>query len=661
MKKIFIILISLIFIPISFSQVVYNPKIDSIKNVISFSNIRKFNRELSGDTMTNVNGIPVLIYSRYYSSPSNIIASNYIFEKFQSFGLQTRYQVHDTANINVIARKTGSRYPNQKVIISAHYDNTLAWGPYPYDTVHGSDDNASGVGVILEAARLIANFDCLYTVEFIAFDQEEVGLLGSQAYSDSCYFNGDSIFAVINLDMIGYDDNNDGKVYIVTNNKSVQIYNIIVDAITKYQLPLLPIKTYVLGSDHYYFWHRGYRAISVMEYEYNLNPYYHELEDTWDKINPVYYYNISKAAIVSLLSILSDNYIMFIHNPTLSGTDTSARNVLCNIKFPKIATGNNSPRLYYKIGNGNFIYVNPYSINGESYTFHIPGQPTGTILYYYFAAQDSSGNNVATYPLGGNGVNPPGTVPPSDLFSYSIHSMMTFSSTTTPKPIFDLQLIGDTINIQQPGNVENVKANLNINHPEVGELLISLYHNSTSSHFTNFNEVLGSNLINTTFSDSAVLFLNQGSPPFTGTFRPVTPLSQFINKQLQGNWILKIYDKTQGNTGTLQNWSLIIRYSNQVGIKKSITEVPDLFSLEQNFPNPFNNSTNIKYSLPFSANVNLVVYDITGRNVATLVNEFQQKGYYIVNFNQTNLSSGLYLYKLKANNYTLTKKMILIK
>jgi len=88
---------------------------------------------------------------------------------------------------------------------------------------------------------------------------------------------------------------------------------------------------------------------------------------------------------------------------------------------------------------------------------------------------------------------------------------------------------------------------------------------------------------------------------------------------------------------------------------------PKEFKLEQNFPNPFNPTTNIQYQLPQVAKVTLKVYDILGSEVATLVNEEQEAGYKEIQFNGVNLASGMYVYRLQAGNYISTKKMLMIK
>lgn len=89
--------------------------------------------------------------------------------------------------------------------------------------------------------------------------------------------------------------------------------------------------------------------------------------------------------------------------------------------------------------------------------------------------------------------------------------------------------------------------------------------------------------------------------------------------------------------------------------------IPKNFELSQNYPNPFNPSTTIEYSIPKDANVTLKIYDVLGKEVATLVNEQKSAGTYIVNWNASNLSSGAYFYRITAGEFTATKKMFLLK
>ena len=115
-----------------------------------------------------------------------------------------------------------------------------------------------------------------------------------------------------------------------------------------------------------------------------------------------------------------------------------------------------------------------------------------------------------------------------------------------------------------------------------------------------------------------------------------------------------------GNDGTIDD-TLTIK--NQItGIDDQGTlGIPEEYNLAQNYPNPFNPVTKIRYSLPQQSNVSLIVYNILGQEVITLVNEQQPAGNYEVSFDATNLTGGIYLYKIQAGDYSDVKKMILMK
>jgi hypothetical protein len=131
---------------------------------------------------------------------------------------------------------------------------------------------------------------------------------------------------------------------------------------------------------------------------------------------------------------------------------------------------------------------------------------------------------------------------------------------------------------------------------------------------------------------------------------------------------ITIWDKLDGDRVIYDNLTLnelgggYITIINSPFVKEEneIT-VPEEFALEQNYPNPFNPSTTIKYSIPDNSFVTLKVYDIIGNELATLVNEERSPGSYEVSFNASEYSSGIYIYALRTDAFTQTKKMMLIK
>ncbi len=142
----------------------------------------------------------------------------------------------------------------------------------------------------------------------------------------------------------------------------------------------------------------------------------------------------------------------------------------------------------------------------------------------------------------------------------------------------------------------------------------------------------------------------------------------------QGLGVLSIYDEFDFgySLDTLKGCvinGVVYGDTALVGIKEIQNEIPANFVLYQNYPNPFNPSTTITYTIPTSETlhatsqqlVQLKIYDVLGREIATLVNKKQPPGRYRVNFNAGNLPSGIYYYRLKTNFFSETKKMLLLK
>ena len=101
-----------------------------------------------------------------------------------------------------------------------------------------------------------------------------------------------------------------------------------------------------------------------------------------------------------------------------------------------------------------------------------------------------------------------------------------------------------------------------------------------------------------------------------------------------------------------------------VGIPTGIdgeTLIPQKFALHQNYPNPFNPVTTIQYALKQKEDVQLILYDILGKKVTTLVDKSQNAGWYSVEFDATNLASGVYIYRLQAGDFVRARKMIVVK
>ena len=115
-----------------------------------------------------------------------------------------------------------------------------------------------------------------------------------------------------------------------------------------------------------------------------------------------------------------------------------------------------------------------------------------------------------------------------------------------------------------------------------------------------------------------------------------------------------------GNTRIISGF-LTFSQTQITGLKNESGIIPIDWKLDQNFPNPFNPSTTINYQISKPGLVTLKVYDILGREIIALINENKVAGFYEINFDASKLSSGIYIYQLKSNNFVSSKKMILLK
>lgn len=153
------------------------------------------------------------------------------------------------------------------------------------------------------------------------------------------------------------------------------------------------------------------------------------------------------------------------------------------------------------------------------------------------------------------------------------------------------------------------------------------------------------------------LFVNRQDVPFKG------PKDQWLTTDLNNIYLNSGDNDIRITTGTgnVHIDYIDVRGEGQLVSSESEPDIPDSFKLSQNYPNPFNPTTLISYELPSESRVTLEVFDATGRRVATLVDKNKQAGKHETEFQATDLSSGVYIYRLEADNFTQTRSMMLVK
>ncbi|UCC28982.1 MAG: Zn-dependent exopeptidase M28, partial [Phycisphaerales bacterium] len=198
----------------------------------------------------------------------SVLTSFDLTVELEPFPYDSDYDGTDETYYNVVGTMLGTTYPDQEYLIGAHYDSWF--NP-------GADDNASGVALVLEAARVLSAHDSDYTIRFVAFDREEQMMIGSQAYVVD--HAEDNILGMINADMVAYNHGDDlARIFGRPSSDPHKIA--LAKAVALYSDGL----SYFLGgertADHVPFEWVGFQACHLRE-DFG-NPYYHTAEDSVD-------------------------------------------------------------------------------------------------------------------------------------------------------------------------------------------------------------------------------------------------------------------------------------------------------------------------------------------------------------------------------------------
>ncbi len=238
--------------------------------------------------LLEISGFP----TRYSYSAYCRDVEQYAYDHFSALGLNVSYfdfSLGGTDMRNVIGELVGTTWPDSIIIICAHLDCT---SEDPYNDSPGAEDNGTGSVVVMEAARILSQYQTDLTIRFISFTGEEQGLVGSDYYAQHMLDIGENLAAVINLDMVAYTGPFPRDMHFFSDPQSHWLGEIAAEAmgtytssdtITHYQ------GTPRYGSDHYSFAIRGYPAIQLIDaYPHvgeDWHPYYHTSNDVIDHLD----------------------------------------------------------------------------------------------------------------------------------------------------------------------------------------------------------------------------------------------------------------------------------------------------------------------------------------------------------------------------------------
>jgi hypothetical protein len=252
-----------------------------------------------------------------FASNHHHVASS-IASVFESYGLNTRMQsfLHLGQPMwNIEATQTGTRYPDSYVIICGHYDSTSRSWQY---FAPGADDNGTGVAAVLTAAEILSRHDFEYSIRYVCFDTEELGLIGSRYYALQAARYGLDIVGALNFDMIGYwTPGVEKELEIEANEASRWLAHASMNAAELYTDTEFELHVYddAWWGDHYSFWRYGFTAVNHEEswdwYDPDFNPYYHSVDDLLEHVDPGF--TVGNIMVgVATLALLS------IHDPPLA-------------------------------------------------------------------------------------------------------------------------------------------------------------------------------------------------------------------------------------------------------------------------------------------------------------------------------------------------------
>ena len=199
----------------------------------------------------------------------------------------------------------------------------------------------------------------------------------------------------------------------------------------------------------------------------------------------------------------------------------------------------------------------------------------------------------------------------------------------------------------------NLAGPTNIWFDDNGDLLVSDYNGTAVKRFDSSGNYISDFITGIHYSEGVDFFPNGNILIGNGSTSSVKMFDS------NGNYIEDLIPS--GSGGLMTPNAVVIRQSNLLSVPEESSLGNINFRLEQNYPNPFNPNTVISYQLPVNSKVSLKVYNVLGKEIATLVNEELAAGEHEVEFDATGLPSGIYFYQLRSSNYSETKKMMLIK
>lgn len=307
---------------LSFGPVLFNvdASVDSLIKVLV--------NNVSADSLDSTLRRMVTFNTRFAGSDSNTASKNYLAERLRDESylkiqidtftvnvdrqmLDKRFLVQDLEQWNLVAKKPGVLFPEQQIVLGAHYDSiSIDRNPEDQDLAPGADDNGSGVAALLEIIRILKRVDLDVTVVFVLFGAEELGLIGSRAYVSRAQKRGDQIVMMLQLDSIGSRSDLFPEAFTIdTIGPYLPQAKIIAKAAEDYTEirgrtisgeQVLITSRGCQCSDHQSFIDAGYPGIGIFQYIGNPENHLNRSNDTLDQVDILMVEEVTRAVLAAV-------------------------------------------------------------------------------------------------------------------------------------------------------------------------------------------------------------------------------------------------------------------------------------------------------------------------------------------------------------------------
>jgi hypothetical protein len=572
-----------------------------------------------------------------------ILAQNWILEKFESYGLEV--ELHDfnmpggAASDNVIATLTGTDFPDEYVILGAHYDSYAGGSSEP-----GADDNATGTAGILEAARIMSQYQFDRTIIFATWSGEEYGLYGSDAWATEAANDGMNILGYFNIDMAGYLQPGDvihtDIIAPVSASELKQFYK---DVCAIYLPDFQTFNGALSGgdSDHTSFNNNGYQGIFPFEDSQNYSPFIHSANDLIGPSvnNFEQHKTFVQATIASVASMASQL-------PTPENLAAVAGDQQVDLAWDALEGTlnyniyrNGEPEPYAAPVEA--VFNDTEVVNGTAYTYFV------TAVFEESGEESGPSNPVTVIPM------PPISLPFYDDFE-------TGAAYWTTEETWGLQ--SGTYHSSEYALTESPSGDYTANMDASVTLRALNFTGAVSaqiSFWTKYTIESGYDYMYLEISTDG----NQWSEIDSYSGNQATwilksyPLDDYINESnviIRFRFTSDVYVEEQGMF--IDDLEVMV---NGVGLGDEI--IAPVKTNLQFSPNPAHNSTTLNYWLENGGVTKITLSDSRGMMVKTLVDSWKDAGNYELVTDLSSLSGGVYYGTLEVNGLKLSRKLVITK